>query len=237
MQAEARSPLRPSAFEDHSRLELDLSVLDKLVEATKDASVVVRHEATLALSHAVGKYIEAFVVVASGLVSATSRTRNTPSARRSFPIPRGLERRYLLHFEETWRVLRKLQHEDPFPAISRAANEIVSVVHEHLLRFRMEVEKAETSKSEDLLKLHPKKLANTILAGIDEELNDSKDSDHSLPTGSAMPSSLEPRKPELHELRRVASEFAMALCRAVRTSQWEGFFLKVEDNSMGLARA
>eukprot|EP00977_Amphora_coffeiformis_P009608 scaffold2215_cov162-Amphora_coffeaeformis.AAC.6 len=205
MQSESRSPSRPSAFEDHTRLELDLSVLKKLVEATNDASVVVRYEATIGLARAVGKYIEAFVVVASGLVSAASRTRSTPSSRRNFPIPRGLDRRHLEHFEETWTVLRKLQHEDPFPNISGAANEIVSVVHEHLLRFRMEVEKAESSKSEDMLGLHPKKLANAILAGIDEEIKDS-----SLSTGSVIPSSMSPRKPEVYELRRVASEFAMA---------------------------
>ena len=211
MAAETRSPMKPSAFEDHGRLELDLVVLEKLMEATNDASVMVRYEAALGMSRAVGKYTEAFVSVASGLVSATSRTRSSASSRRTFPVPRGLERRFLVRFEEAWSVLRRLQHEDPFPHVARVANEVVSVVHEHLLRFRMEVEKAETSTSEDVLKLHPKKLANTILAGIDEEMKDAKeDSDHSLPTGSGLPSSLSPNKPELHELRRVASEFAMA---------------------------
>jgi regulator-associated protein of mTOR len=204
-----RSPVRPSVFEDHARLELDLAVLDKLIDATNDASVLVRHEATLGIARAVGKYTEAFVSVASGLVSATSKFRQSASSRRTFPIPRGLERRYLLRFESAWQVLRKLQHEDPFPKVAKVANDIVSVVHEHLLRFRMEVEKAETSTSEDLLGLHPKKLANTILAGIDEEIN-SEDMNDYVPDGAGLASSFSPKKPELHELRRVASEFAMA---------------------------
>lgn len=210
--AEPRStmPLLPSVFEDHPRLDMDLIVLGKLVQATQDASVVVRYEATVSLARAVGKYMDAFVVVASGLVSATSRLRSSPSSKRDFPIPRGLERKYLINFEDAWKILRQLQHEDPFPAISKTANEIVSVVHEHLLRFRMEVEKAEANPKEDSMSMHPRKLASTILAGIEEEIGGDTPYGTKNEQKNEQPSSLLPKKPEVHELRRVASEFAMA---------------------------
>jgi len=190
-------PLKPSVFDDHQRIARDCQVMDHLASMSNDASVVVRYEVTVALARAVGKYLDAFVVVAE-----------SPGNDVKFPSPRGLDRRTLERFRATWKVLRSLQHEDSFPAVSQAANEIVSVVHEVVLKFKMESEAAASEKPEDNLALHTKKLA-TILAGIDEDSqSESVGVNVSNSDEKRGKNESSPGRKEVSELRRVASEIA-----------------------------
>ena len=129
--------MKPSVFEDRQRLDLDLSSIDAILQAIGDGSVVVRYEATVALGGAVAKYFDAFVFVAEDFSSAGSvLDENEQTANVN--IPQGLENNDVAKFKSVWKALRSLQREDPFPQIAKAANDIVSVVHENLLRIKME---------------------------------------------------------------------------------------------------
>lgn len=208
-QNERQRPLKPSVFEDRRRLELDLAVAEAMLKGMRDASVVVRYEATIALSCAVGKYLDAFIVAADDS-SATNSPGGTDERKLKFPHPRGLDRKLVLRFGEIWKALRALQHGDPFPSISMAANKIVSFVHEQLLRFRMDAEatRANNRKRDEV---HSMKLARN-LAGIEEEISASGvsvPSGPSTPTGSLLrpakaQSTAKPAKQP--ELRRALSE-------------------------------
>jgi WD40 repeat protein len=193
---EGRPPLKPTVFDDRRRLELDLSVIEKLLRATDDASVVVRYEATAALARAVGKYLDAFVVVAQELASSGT------ASKQNITIPRGLERTYIHRFEAVWKVLRSLQHEDPFPAIAKAANQVVSVVHEHVLRFRME--------SSELATIEDDSFSN-ILSGIAEDTDGSGGASDHVPKLHHAQTTLQPgakQWSDSKDLRRVVSEYA-----------------------------
>ena len=187
-------PMRPSVFDDQQRLSRDCQVMEHICKMTKDASVIVRYEATAALAQAVGKYLDAFVVSA-----------DPPGQDIRFPVPRGLDNRTLERFRTTWKVIRSIQHEDPFPIVSRAANEIVSVVHEVVLKFKMENEPA-TSEKGDTMAFHTKKLAS-ILAGIEEDGN-GDNAGLDLSTGGESADGGKSHEKESQELRRVASEIA-----------------------------
>ena len=157
----------PSVFEDESRLACDLSVTDGLLEATKDASAMVRYEAVISLARAVEKYLPAFVALAHNLaMHAESRERESPSSQNisadstgakldksdaqasgrqedmgtidTIPMPRGVEHETLTRFTQVWKTLRYLQRQDPFPEVASAANLVVSFVNEHILRIKMD---------------------------------------------------------------------------------------------------
>lgn len=51
-------------------------------------------------------------------------------------------------FENAWSDLRYLQHSDPYPPVSTAANAVVSVVHEHILLLRMALAQQEQEQNE-----------------------------------------------------------------------------------------
>ena len=177
--------MQPTVFEDKQRLAMDCQAMEHLSKMAIDASVVVRYESVVALARAVSKYLDAFVVVANA-ASMSSAGKDT-----KFPTPRGLERRSLEHFRAAWTVLRSVQHEDPYPVVAQAANDIVSVVHEVVLKFKLTV----NENTEDTFKAD--RLG--FIGSIDEEGQDTSGSrglDLDVPL----------RQTEENELRRVASE-------------------------------
>ncbi|KAL7570241.1 hypothetical protein ACA910_020665 [Epithemia clementina (nom. ined.)] len=186
--------MQPTVFEDHQRLSMDCQVMEQLASMATDASVVVRYECVVGLAQAVAKYLDAFVVVAysSSGVSSVGRDMN-------IPMPRGLERRSLERFRTIWKVIRSVQHEDPFPTVTQAANDIVSVVHEVVLKYKLkiDIEPLGTEKPDGF---QTKKSTN-ILVGIDEDGHD----------GTNLRRPVQQIKFGFHqkdenELRRVASE-------------------------------
>jgi regulator-associated protein of mTOR len=206
-----RPSMKPSVFDDWNRLEFDLFAVEALLRATDDGSVIVRYEATVALGCAVGKYFDAFVLVAGGLSAANSPNVTDRESKAS--APKGLEQKYLDRFRDSWKMLRSLQREDPYPAISKAANEIVSVVHEHLLRYKIKGGKLEEATEDDGLETAGRNRAS-VLAGIDEELvaTGSGPGSPSSPTSPSAETSLIDSISERHkqrkqaDMRRVASE-------------------------------
>jgi WD40 repeat protein len=140
-EAPTRQP-RPSVYEDRRRLEHDIPLMEALVRCTSDLSAVVRYESMMGLAAAVGKYLDAFVVAAE----ETSSFGPPGNLQSAYPFPLGFDRRYLHRFVDTWKALRRLQHQDPYPAVSKAANKVVSYVHEHLLLYRMEVDEANQNR-------------------------------------------------------------------------------------------
>lgn len=175
----ARS-LRTSVFDDHQRLALDLACMEKLMMCTNDASVVVRYEATMAMANHVGKYVDAFAVVAAS--SDESGNDSTPAL--------DLEERDRAYFANSWKALRSLQHHDPFPPVRRVAGEIVAFVFKNVLQSKMFEHEAPQ------------------LRGIDEEGSHGDLSlSHHLPTAhSGLRRGVSVPSKEQSELRRVSSE-------------------------------
>ena len=120
----------PTVYEDRERLDQDLNALRVLLDAISDASAVVRYEATIAMSSAAEKYLDAFVVVAHEYSGHSAGEVGVDMDAVS--PPDGLEPDDISRIRRVWVGLRSLQHRDPFPPIQRAATEIVRVVHESL---------------------------------------------------------------------------------------------------------
>jgi HEAT repeat len=150
---------RPNSFEVN-RLDLDLSCAELLLGAVlHDGSVVVRYEVAVALGAIVGKYLEAFIVVAEEL----SRSADAASQfLTSTAVPPGLDPSKLDRLRPIWQAVRELKR-DPFPPVNRAATAIISYVFDALLKLRLE-----TEKQHEELSVKMKRQGNG-LAGIDEE--------------------------------------------------------------------
>jgi WD40 repeat protein len=165
---ENMSRRRPSVFDDRRRVELDLSVVEILLNALNDGSTVVRYEGMMALGCAIGKYLAAYLVVAEEMSTSTSspptaeenESEEQPARSNIVPIPRGVNRSMLDRFAASWKAIRSVQHKDTHPNIARAANVIVSVVHEQLLDLRVEIEMRASEEAN---------MASDALAGIQEE--------------------------------------------------------------------
>ncbi|ACI65831.1 predicted protein [Phaeodactylum tricornutum CCAP 1055/1] len=181
----------------------NLLTIEVLLKAVEDASVVVRYEATLGLARAVGKYLDAFVSVAS--TAASNEDRNMYVS-----LPPAVDLKTGDRFALVWSILRLLQHNDPFPFIAKAANDIVCVVFEHLLRRRLTTSDRD-DKGRQSLALRAEKLASN-LTGIEEEQDSDGIAGHSIdstpPLSEAptqQPSAVMQKSPQA-DLRRVASE-------------------------------
>jgi len=149
-----------SVFQDESRIAYDVNVAEGLLKAAEDASAMVRYEAVIALARLVEKYLSAFVALADSLNKNPDSQKQTPNAGaeagaeaseklislilESIPggdtiaMPDGLDDTVVARFVEVWRVLRFLQRHDPYPDVASAAVLVVSFVHEHILRIKME---------------------------------------------------------------------------------------------------
>lgn len=207
---------QPSVYDDLRRLDLDLASMECLSKiGLNDASAVVRYEATLALASAIGKYLEAFVAVAeelsistTGQPAAKEQQSNRESASKGIPVLKGLDRKLLDRFATIWKNLRSLQRDDPFPAISNAANAVARFVHEHVLRFR--VERATSEKPDDGRLLSNDHRTASFLGGIDEELETATAEFDALSPPAKLimktPQNAQKTVPQRSDLRRVSSE-------------------------------
>ena len=163
---ENMSRRRPSVFEDTLRVELDLNVVEILLKALNDGSTVVRYEAIMALGCVIGKYLAAYLVVAEEMSTSSPPTAEEKESEKQpvraniVPSPQGVTRLMLDQFAASWKAIRSVQHKDTHPNIARAANAIVSVVHEQLLDLRVEIEMKASEEA---------KMASDTLAGIEEE--------------------------------------------------------------------
>lgn len=193
-------PVHPTVFEDRHRLELDLSSIGVILdEAVVDGSVVVRYEATIALGVAVTKYIDAFVFVAEEYV-VDGHTADEADYGKSIRIPHGMENDDAERFKAVWKALRSLQREDPFPAISKAANDIVSAVHEKLLSQKMGMEELASGRD---------RKSRTRLGGIAEESRSPSPSSPPVPTIQQRTNERKSERKTVKDksdIRRVASE-------------------------------
>ena len=206
----------PTVYDDHPRMDLDIAILEILAKTSEDGSSVVRYEAVVAIASAIKKYQDAFLVVANEQPPGTSHDggektdmteddnknndgNDRPLSRFKIDLEDDIGSDFLERLRDVWKVLRKLQHFDPHPRVSQAANSIVMFVHEILLERRSmqaneEAEGANTARDPSLL------------TGIDEEnastgRNDAEHTgERNIPHGDA--SSHRPT----NVLRRVASE-------------------------------
>jgi regulator-associated protein of mTOR len=69
----------------------------------------------------------------------TSHSRDN-RRKRVISLPQGVNQMIMERFEKCWKALRLIQHDDPHPNVSAAANSIVRVVHETLYDMRMELD-------------------------------------------------------------------------------------------------
>jgi Raptor N-terminal CASPase like domain/WD domain, G-beta repeat len=195
---------KPTVFEDRHRLDLDLLSLETILLGVKDGSVIVRYEATIALGGLVAKYLDAFVSVAEEFSVSKTASLEVDAPRVRLPLPRGLQHEDLERFRPAWFWLRSLQRDDPFPSISKAANAVVSVVHETLLRYKAEVARHSAGSN-----------GASQLSGIDEDTSVSPGASETLPLS---PSGFKFVKTDL---RRVSSE----------VSYKKGRMVSMEDNA------
>jgi WD40 repeat protein len=143
-QTQQQTRRRPTVYEDRRRCEFDMKVLDSMAKVWSDCSAVVRYEVVMALSNFVEKYLQAFLVVAED-ASRPQDAEGTTSAKngdrpRVIQVPPGMNQLMMDRIEKCWKALREIQHHDPHPSVSAAADTIVRVIHETLLDMRMEKE-------------------------------------------------------------------------------------------------
>jgi hypothetical protein len=150
---------RPTVYEDRRRIEFDLKVMESMIKVLTDGSAIVRYEVIMGFSNFVEKYLQAILVIAEdatrvmdtlrlGNISedqdedgndTTSYSRES-SRKRVVALPQGVNQMIMERFEKCWKALRLIQHDDPHPNVSAAANSIVCVVHETLYDMRMELD-------------------------------------------------------------------------------------------------
>lgn len=150
---------RPTVYEDRRRIEFDLKVMESMIKVLTDGSAIVRYEVIMGFSNFVEKYLQAILVIAEdatrvmdtlrlGNISEdqdeegneiTSYSRES-SRKRVVTLPQGVNQMIMERFEKCWKALRLIQHDDPHPNVSAAANSIVCVVHETLYDMRMELD-------------------------------------------------------------------------------------------------
>jgi len=150
---------RPTVYEDRRRIEFDLKVMESMIKVLADGSAIVRYEVIMAFSNFVEKYLQAILVIAEDATrvmdnlrlenisedqdeegkETTSHSRDN-RRKRVISLPQGVNQMIMERFEKCWKALRLIQHDDPHPNVSAAANSIVRVVHETLYDMRMELD-------------------------------------------------------------------------------------------------
>lgn len=147
-------------FQDQRRLNLDLSLVAALLDTAEDASSIVRYEVLVVFGIMIEKYFPAFLAASeemsrgdnddpNGIVEEMAQATPTEESKVQFPFPKCLDSEHIGSFRQVWKKLRKCQHEDAHPMVSKAANSIVSYVHENLLRVKMSSESIESSAQGD----------------------------------------------------------------------------------------
>ena len=146
-----------SVYQDKSRIAYDVAIAEGLLKATEDASAMVRYEAIVSLARLVEKYLSAFMALADRLnmnsdsqklsAESTSETKEeklasllseSMSEGDAIIMPEGLDDSIVARFAEIWRILRFLQRHDPYPDVASVANAVVSFVHGHVLKIKLD---------------------------------------------------------------------------------------------------
>lgn len=142
----------PSVFDDRRRVRLDLEVMDALIQATSDASSLVRYEAAVSLACGVEKYLDAFLVVSEEMALALTRSEthyepelnhdvdSTSRLNTEIEYPHGVDRETLERFGKVWKTIKDLKQNDPHCQVASATNSIVSYVHENILFQKMQTD-------------------------------------------------------------------------------------------------
>ncbi len=157
---------RPTVYEDRRRIEFDLKVMESMMKVLADGSAMVRYEVIMAMSNFVEKYLQAILVIAEdatrimdtfrlGNISEdqeegandASNSHSRGTRKRVVSLPQGVNQMIMERFEKCWKALRSIQHDDPHPNVSMAANKIVRVVHETLYDMRMEIDSRTKDRS------------------------------------------------------------------------------------------
>lgn len=128
----------PALFEDRDRVNQDLSSVEHLLEAACDGSVVVRHEAVVAIGCAVSKYVDVFVAIEEESDPTIPNDRQKEGINHL--LSRGLRQKDLNRFKFIWQAIRLISRGDSFPPISRAASDTIKVVRQTAQRRRDEAE-------------------------------------------------------------------------------------------------
>lgn len=147
----------PSVYLDKSRIAYDVSIAEGLLKATQDASAMVRYEAVVSLACLVEKYLAVFMALADRLnmkldtqkltsesVSETKEEKlasllsESMSKGNAILMPEELDDSMVAKFAEIWRILRFLQRHDPYPDVASVANAVVSFVHGHVLKIKLD---------------------------------------------------------------------------------------------------
>ena len=150
---------RPTVYEDRRRIEFDLKVMESMMKVLADGSAMVRYEVIMAMSNFIEKYLQAILVIAEdatrvmdtfrlGNISEDQEAEGNDSAsglsrasrKRVVSLPHGVNQMIMERFEKCWKTIRSIQHDDPHPNVSTAANKVVRVVHETLYDMRMDLD-------------------------------------------------------------------------------------------------
>jgi WD40 repeat protein len=164
-----------TGFDDRARLDWDLSVVEWLLESSKDPSPLVRYETTISLAGVVGKYLTTFLAAAESMLGPTGAAGDgATSAQTSSNFLTDVNSTDIEMIRPTWKVLRFLQRTDPHPCVASAANAVVSVVHEQLLRMKMDSTTSSMLASNrrfhgDVTRFSVSRVEDNLLSGIKEE--------------------------------------------------------------------
>ncbi|CAB9503552.1 Regulatory-associated protein of TOR [Seminavis robusta] len=217
---EQTPPRQPTVYNDQPRLDFDLEILEGVANGADDGSATVRCEVIMSIAAAVGKYLDAFLRVANdqsigrqdepeGVDNKTpADTDGADDAKNSRPPSRydieleEVDGESIERFLEIWKTLRKLQHHDPHPEVSSAANDVVMFVHETLMRRRADLHADdETPRKKELAGIEEEGLSP---AHFDSERQD----EANPPRSDGPPHRLNPSRQNPAVLRRVASDLA-----------------------------
>jgi len=136
-------PQRPetkSVYDDEQRMDLDLSAAVKLAGATTDSCPVVRLEALLALNRFIGKYIDAFVSIASSTFGGgrLQRARGIlGGTMASIHMPPGIGDDTEKRMTRVWSAVFALHRRpDPLPSVRELVHSIVVAVNKRVVSER-----------------------------------------------------------------------------------------------------
>jgi len=153
-----------SVFENRLGVAHDLTILENIVKASKDACPTVRYEAIIVIGKVVGKYLMTFAAVADKVAvvniftqqqtkdqssepdqtmsSTISVDKSQKSLDTSIPMPEGVDDKIEGIFTNAWKRLRSMHNSDPHPNVSNTATNIVRFVNEHVLVLKPSLQRA-----------------------------------------------------------------------------------------------
>lgn len=117
-----QNPLSPQ-LSSHP-FDLDLMIMEKIVNATQDASPIVRFEACVVLGRLVRKFLSEFVSIAKKIKIGSFREAELEPNDEAFL--------------QAWKVIRAIHENDPHPRVEAASSSILRFVNERILEEEQE---------------------------------------------------------------------------------------------------